>query len=73
MFVAALASVAVGEKASVYFALMVSSAPTLNTSGVVYAIDRTLELISNDTAILPSYRMQYSQVLDAQVGSMFAN
>ena len=72
---ASVVTVAVGEKASVYFTLMVSSAPTLNTSGVVHDVDRTLELISNNTAILPSYSMQYSQVLDTQVraGSKFAN
>ena len=55
----------------VYFSLMVSSAPTLDTSGVVSAVDQTLELINNDTTILSGYDLKYSQVLDTQVRQIF--
>ena len=55
------------DRDAVYFSLVVSSSPTLNTSGVVGAVDEALELIENDTTILPGYTLQYSQVLDAQV------
>ena len=51
----------------VYFSLIVSSAPTLNTSGIVSEVDRALELIRRDANILPGYRLQYSRVLDTQV------
>ena len=57
-----------GEKPSVYFALMVSSAPTLNTSdAVVSAVDRALAVINNDNSILPEVRLRYSSVLDTEV------
>ena len=36
-----------------YFSLIVSSAPTLDTTGIVSDVDQALELINNDTAILP--------------------
>lgn len=51
----------------VYFSLMVSSAPTLDTSRVVSAVDQALQHINSDTEVLPGYHLQYSQVLDAQV------
>ena len=51
----------------VYFSLMVSSAPTLDTSGVVSVVDQALQLINNDNILLPGYNLRYSQVLDAQV------
>ena len=51
----------------VYFSLMVSSAPALDTSGVVSSVDQALQLINNDTTVLPGHNLQYSQVLDAQV------
>ena len=52
----------------VYFSLMVSSAPTLDTTGVVSVVDQTLHLINNDTTtVLHGYSLQYSQLLDAQV------
>ena len=52
---------------TLYFTLMVSSAPTLNTTGVVSAVDRVLDVINNDSNLLPGYRLQYSDVLDTQV------
>ena len=56
------------EIASVYFALMVSSAPTLNTSGVVSAVDQALEEINSASSnVLPGVRLQYTTVLDTQV------
>lgn len=51
----------------VYFSLIVSSAPTLNSLRVVNAVDEALEFVENDGTILPGYSLQYSQVLDAQV------
>ena len=50
----------------IHFSLVVSSAPTLNTAGVVTAVADTLELINNYSTILPGYRL-YSQVLDSEV------
>lgn len=56
------------ETPSVYFALMVSNAPTLNTSGVVSAVNQALEVINDDNSnILPGVRLQYTTVLDTQV------
>ena len=60
-------SAAAGADQPLYFSLVVSSDLTLNTSGIVTAVDETLELIRNDTTILPGYSLQYSQVLDNQV------
>ena len=51
----------------VYFSLIVSSTPTINTSGIVSAVDQVLELINSDTTILPGYCLKYTQVLDTQV------
>lgn len=51
----------------VYFSLMVSSAPTLDTTRVVPAVDQALQFINSDTAILPGYNLLYTQVLDTQV------
>ena len=53
----------------VYFSLMVSSAPALDTSRLVSSVDQALQLIDNDTTVLPGYNLQYSQVLDTQVRS----
>lgn len=50
-----------------YFSLMVSSAPTLNTSGIASAVDEALKLVHKDATLLPGYSLQYSQVLDSQV------
>ena len=49
-----------------YFSLIVSSVPTINTSGIVSAVDQTLELVNSDITILPGYYLQYNQVLDTQ-------
>ena len=57
---------AAGET-SVYFSLMVSSAPTLDTTGAVRAVNKTLELVNRDSNILPGFQLQYSTVLDTQV------
>lgn len=59
------------EPLSVYFSLMVSSAPTLNTSGVKSAVDQALEVVHNDNTILPGHRLQYLGVLDTQVRVSF--
>ena len=61
-----LAAAADGDQ-PVYFSLMVSSAPTLDTSGVVSVVDQALQLINNDTVLLPGYNLRYSRVLDGQV------
>ena len=53
--------------ANIYFSLMVSSAPTLDTTGVVPAVNKVLDAINSDSTILPGYRLQYSAVLDTQV------
>ena len=58
---------AAGGDQPVYFSLMVSSAPTLDTSGVISAVDQALNLINNDAKILPGCNLLYSQVLDTQV------
>lgn len=50
-----------------YFSLFVSDALTLNNVRVVSAVNKALELIENDTTILPGYCLSYSHVLDAQV------
>lgn len=59
------------DESSVYhFALMVSTAPTLNTSGVVQAVDQTLDVINRpDSNVLPGVRLQYTNVLDTQVSN----
>ena len=59
-----------GEPAAsepLYFALMVSGAPTLNTSGVLFAVDQALELVGNDFTLLSGYSLQHSGILDTQV------
>ena len=56
------------EKSNIYFSLMVSSAPTLDTTGVVPAVNKVLDAINSDSTILPGYRLEYSTVLDTQVG-----
>ena len=59
----------VGDVKDVYFFLIVSSAPTANTSGVVSVVDRTLELINGDAEVIAGYRLHYSRVLDTQVST----
>ena len=49
------------------FSFIVSGASTLNTSGVASSVDKALELVENDTTVLPGYSLCFSQVLDAQV------
>ena len=55
----------------VYFSLVVSSAPTLDTSRVVSSVDQALQLINSDVTVLPGYNLQYPQVLDSQVKDKF--
>ena len=61
-------TVAEEDPTSIYFSLMVSSAPALDITGVVSAVDQVLDAINSDSTILPGYRLQYSSVLDTQVG-----
>ncbi len=61
-----LVSAADGDQ-PVYFSLMVSSAPTLDTSRVVSSVDQALQLINNNATVLSGNNLQYSQVLDTQV------
>ena len=60
-------SAAVDGDKPLYFSLIVSSAPTLNTFEVVSAVDYALEVIQNDAVIPSGYSLQYSRVLDTQV------
>ena len=54
------------DQPALYFSLVVSNISTINTSGIVSAVNRTLKLINNDVAILPGYHLQYTKVLDTQ-------
>ena len=67
-----LVSAADGDQ-SVYFSLVVSSAPTLDTSQVVSSVDRAVQLINSDVTVLPGYNLQYPQVLDSQVINRLKN
>ena len=52
-------STVTGEGGTIYFSVAVSNAPaTLNSSGVLSAMDRAIRLINNDPTILPRYRLQ---------------
>ena len=51
---------------SVYFSLIVSSAPTINTSGIVSAVDQALELVNGNHTILPGYCLQYTEVFNTK-------
>ena len=55
-----------------YFSLIVSSVPTINTSGIVSAVDQALKLINSDITVLPGYCLQYTHVLDTQVSTINA-
>lgn len=55
-----------------YFSLMVSSAPTLNTSGVLSTVDQALEGVHNDANLLPGYKLKHSGILDSQVTTFIA-
>ena len=69
LFSGATLSTVTGGDGVVYFHVIVSSSPaTLNTSGVVSAVDRALELINNDPTILPRHHLRQS-LLDTQVCS----
>ena len=58
------------DPTTIYFSLMVSSAPALDNTGVLSAVDQVLDVINNDNKILPGYRLQYANVLDTQVSRM---
>ena len=61
-----LVSAADGDQ-PVYVSLVVSSAPTLDTSKIVSSVDQALQLINSDVTVLSGYNLQYPQVLDSQV------
>lgn len=69
IILACCASFCVGSDDDIYFSLMISRAPgSLSTpSGVIGAVDQALDIINNDSNILPGFRLQYSTVLDTQV------
>ena len=50
-----------------YFSLMVSGAAGQDTSGVVPAVQRTLQDINSDPAILPGYSLHFTRVADTMV------
>ena len=54
---------------SLYSSFMVSSASSVNTTGVLYAVNRALEIINNDSTLLTSYKLLYTngKPLDTQV------
>ena len=52
-----------GEGGNIYFSVIVSNAPaTLNSSGVLSAVDRAIQLVNNDPTILPRHHLQRSLV-----------
>ena len=60
-------STVTGDGGTVYFSVIVSNAPaTLNTSGVLSAVDRSIQLINSDPTILPRHSLQRS-LLSTQV------
>ena len=68
VLVSCMSSSNCADESSVYFALMVSSTPTLNTSGVVPEVDQALGVINRaNSNVLPGIRLQYTSVLDTQV------
>ena len=48
------------------FSLMVSNSSDFDTLGVVPAVDKVLDIITNDSSILPGYKLQY-ELLQHQV------
>ena len=60
---------AVLEDKSLYFSLMVSTAPGLNTAVVAPAVELTLENINSDPTILPGYTLRYTRVADTKVST----
>ena len=63
---AAIAGYACAER-SIYFSLMVSTAPGLNTAVVAPAVEFALDDINNDPSILPGYKLRYTRVADTKV------
>ena len=61
---------AVLEDRSLYFSLMVSTAPGLNTAVVAPAVELTLENINSDPTMLPGYTLHYTRVADTKVSTM---
>ena len=54
-------STVTGEGGTIYFSVVVSNAPaTLNSSGVLSAMDRAIQLINSDPTILPRHYFQRS-------------
>ena len=60
---------AVLEDRSLYFSLMVSTAPGLNTAVVAPAVELTLENINSDPTMLPGYTLHYTRVADTKVST----
>ena len=54
---------------SIYFSLMVSTAPGLNTAVVAPAVELALEEINSDPSILPGYKLRYTRVADTKVSA----
>lgn len=66
-------STVTGEGGTIYFSVVVSNAPaTLNSSGVLSAVDRAIQLINNDPTILPRHHLQRS-LLSTQVSDIEHN
>lgn len=67
-FLASAVLYTVSNSSPLYFTLMVSSAPGMNTSDIVPSLERALEDINSDSTILPGYSLRYTRVLDTRVG-----
>ena len=57
-----------------YFSLMVSSASSMNTTEVVYAVNDALETINNSSTLLTSNKLLYTneRPLDTKVATLYA-
>lgn len=61
LFACTTLSTAIGGIGAVHFSVIVSHTPaTLNTSGVVSAVDRALQIINSDPTLLPRNQLQRS-------------
>ena len=56
-----------GTKGNLTLGLFVSRSGTVVYEGVLPAIDRALELVNNDSNILPDYVLGYDNVVDSMV------
>ena len=57
------------SEAPLYFSLMVSSAASMNTTGIVNAVNDALEAINNSSTLLPPNKLFYTngRPLDTKV------